>query len=89
MSNRISIIFLPSFLREVRKMSLELQGEIAEKIKLFEDRENHERLRVHKLNGALKNKYGFSVTYAHRIVFLWEDAHTAVFLAIGDHDVYR
>lgn len=84
----IDIIFLPSFLREVRKMLEELQDAIAEKITLFKDKNNHERLRVHKLKGALKNKYSFSVTYKHRIVFLWEDEHTAVFLAVGDHEVY-
>jgi plasmid maintenance system killer protein len=85
----IDIIFMPSFLREARKLSEALQDEVTEKIILFRDRGNHERLRVHKLTGILKNKYSFSVNYAHRIVFLWEDKNTAVFLAIGDHDVYR
>ncbi|MFT5036615.1 MAG: plasmid maintenance system killer protein [Candidatus Azotimanducaceae bacterium] len=85
----IKVIYMPSFIRELQKLESDVQTETAQKVKLFEDSDNHKQLRVHKLKGRLKNKYSFSVTYSHRIVFLWEDKKTAVFLSIGDHDVYK
>lgn len=85
---KIIIAYKPSFLRDFKKLDRRIQEEAKEKIVLFARRENHEKLRVHKLKGVLKNCQSFSVTYAHRVVFYWEDKNTAVFLAIGDHAVY-
>lgn len=66
-----------------------LQEEIKAKIIQFQDRISHEQLKVHKLRGSLGDYYNFSVTYKHRIVFVWEDTNTAVLLSVGDHDVYK
>ncbi len=86
--NNVHIIYTPTFLRALAKLPRPIQEEVYEKVELFKLRENHERLRVHKLKGSFKNKYSFSITYSHRVIFLFEDKNTAVFLAIGDHAVY-
>jgi plasmid maintenance system killer protein len=86
---QIKLIYLPAFLRKVKKCEQLLQEEIKAKIILFQNRTNHEQLKVHKLKGNLGEYYSFSVTYKHRVVFIWEDTNTAVLLSIGDHDVYK
>ncbi len=83
------IRYKPTFVRAYKKMSPELKQEVKEKIILFADPSNHERLRVHKLKGKLKGFYSFSVTHAHRVVFQYEKPDVAVLIAIGDHDVYQ
>ena len=81
--------YKPSFVREFKKLPTDPQDEALEKIELFKDVKNHKKLKVHKLKGRLGKFYSFSVTYSHRIVFCYETKTEVVFLAIGDHDVYR
>jgi mRNA-degrading endonuclease YafQ of YafQ-DinJ toxin-antitoxin module len=81
--------FKPSFVREFKKLPIELQEEAFERIEKFKDTNNHQSLKVHKLKGRLKDFYSFSVTYSHRVVFMYEDKNTVVFLAIGDHSIYK
>ena len=83
------IRYKPSFVREFKKLPVELQEEALERIDLFKDVENHKRLKVHKLKGRLTDLYSFSVTYSHRVVFSYESKDVAVFLAVGNHDIYK
>lgn len=83
------IRYKPSFVREFKKLPVELQEEALERIDLFKDVENHQKLKVHKLKGRLKDFHSFSVTYSHRIVFSFDSKTEVVFLAIGSHDIYR
>ena len=85
----MTISYKPSFVREFKKLPTELQEEALDKIELFKNVENHKKLKVHKLQGKLRNFYSFSVTYSHRIVFSYESKEEIVFLAIGDHSVYK
>ncbi len=86
----MKIIYEPMFLRRIRAFPASVQNEIFEKVSLFEERKNHQALRVHKLKGRLKGCYSFSVTSSIRIVFCYgdekpKDVHL---LTVGDHDVY-
>lgn len=85
----MDIHYKPSFLRDFKKLPTQAQVDAKDKIALFHDVKNHEHLLVHKLRGKLKDCYSFSVTYSHRIVFEYENKNTIIFLAIGDHDVYK
>ena len=85
----MDIRYKPSFVREFKKLPKAVQDEALQKIALFRDATNHEQLKVHKLKGKLKDFYSFSVTYLHRIVFMYEKKDVVVFLAVGDHDIYR
>lgn len=85
----LRVYLKPSFVRQFDALPPELQEEAVEKIELFEDPKQHRSLRVHKLKGALAEKYSFSVNFRYRILFEYESKKVVVLLAIGDHDVYR
>jgi len=83
------IRYKPSFVRDFKKLPVELQEEVFEKIEAFKNSSTHKKLKVHKLKGKLRSFYSFSVNYSHRIVFMYEDKHATTFITIGDHDIYR
>ncbi len=85
----IRIGYAPSFLRQVKTLSGELQAEAVEKIAVFVDEKSHKTLKVHKLKGRLVGRHSFSINYRYRIVFKYIAKKEAILLAIGDHDVYR
>ncbi len=85
----VEIVYAPKFVRAYKKFVPGLKKEIKAAIELFADRANHERLRVHKLSGRMEGRYGFSVNYQTRIVFQWDPDGRAVFLIVGDHDIYE
>ncbi|MCA9362319.1 type II toxin-antitoxin system RelE/ParE family toxin [Candidatus Kaiserbacteria bacterium] len=84
----MEIAFAPQFLKQYHKLEPALREEVAEKVELFADANNHQQLKVHKLKGRLKNRYSFSVNYQTRIVFVYESKQSAILLAVGDHSVY-
>jgi len=83
------IRYKPSFVRDFKRLPSAVQEEAFDKIELFKDTNNHEKLKVHKLKGRLRDFYSFSVTYSHRIVFGYEAKNEVVCIAIGDHDIYK
>lgn len=86
----IHIEYSSYFVRKFKKLELPLQSDILEKIELFRDTANHRRLEVHKLKGAFKGQWAFSVNYSDRIVFHFSsDKKTAYPLDVGDHGVYE
>ena len=84
----LNLIYAPNFLRQYKKLESDLQEEVLQKIKIFENEENHLSLKVHKLHGCLSDKYGFSVNYKIRIVFQYLSKKEVALLAVGDHEVY-
>lgn len=85
------VSYTAAFIRMLAKLSPALREEALEKIELFREEKNHETLKVHKLSGALKGRYSFSVNYKTRIVFNFTKTSPkeARLDAIGDHDIYR
>ena len=81
--------YQPTFVRKLKKLPVTVIAEALEKITQFHDPANHEQLRVHKLQGALKNKYSFSITYSHRIIFEYIEANSVMLITIGDHSEYE
>ena len=81
--------FAPSFIRAYKKLPLALRQEVKERIALFESDHDHSFLKTHKLKGPLEGRMSFSVNYRYRIVFVFTSPEEAVFLAVGDHDVYK
>ena len=84
----VKVCFKPTFVKQYARLEPTLKDEVKEKIKLFQNIRNHRYLRVHKLKGKLRGRYGFSVNYRYRIIFAWLSKTEAVLLGIGDHDVY-
>ncbi|MDO8604082.1 MAG: hypothetical protein Q7K40_01615 [bacterium] len=85
----MKVAYTPRFLRLFKKLPVGLQDDVIEKIDLFKDVNNHQRLEVHKLKGRLKKFYGFSVDYKNRIVFEYMSENEVALLAVGDHKVYQ
>ena len=86
----MKVLYKPSFVRQFQKLERDLQDETLQRIEEFKNRGNHRKLKVHRLKGMLSSVHSFSINYRYRIVFSFNTSRTvAVFLAIGDHDVYR
>ncbi len=86
----IALEYSSDFIRRYKKLVPALQTEVLERIEEFRDVRNHEKLKVHKLRGAMKGLLAFSVNYNDRIVFEWsKDKKTAYMLAVGDHRIYE
>lgn len=85
----MEVIYKPIFIRQFNKLGKDLQEEVLEKVELFKDVSTHQVLKVHKLNGKLKNYYSFSVNYRYRIIFEFKTKNIVHILSIGDHDIYK
>ena len=86
----IKIEYSSYFVRKFKKLEPGAQEEIIEKIGLFQNTQNHIKLKVHKLGGAMKGQWAFSVTFRDRIVFHFNtDKKTAYLLDVGSHDIYE
>jgi len=85
----LEIFYKPNFVRSYKKLSIDLQEEVRQKIRLFSSKPDHVFLKTHKLKGKLKGLYSFSVNYQYRIVFTYKSKKEASLLAIGDHDIYK
>jgi mRNA-degrading endonuclease YafQ of YafQ-DinJ toxin-antitoxin module len=85
----LSVIYAPAFVKQFKKVEVSLQEEVLEKIKLFQDGNNHQSLKMHKLHGEFKACYSFSVNYKIRIVFEYLSKNEVALLALGDHDLYK
>ena len=86
----IDVLYTQPFIRQFNSLEKDLRDEIYEKIKSFKNKDNHNKLKVHKLKGRLKSQYSFSVNYKIRIVFEYTASKKEVaLLSIGDHDVYK
>lgn len=73
-----------------KELPSSLQEEVRDKILLFRNRENHQKLKVHKLHADMKKCFTFSVNYKIRIVFEYENKSAANLLYVGSHDeVYK
>lgn len=84
----MKVAYLPSFVRQYKKLSPSLRQEVLQKIKVFEADHTDSQLKTHKLHGNLKDFWSFSINYRYRIIFeITEDE--ANFLEIGDHDLYK
>jgi len=81
----ISARYTPTFVRMYLGLDQNLKEEIRESIELFRIRDNHTKLKVHKLKG-IENAYSFSVNYKIRIIFEYENKQTVNLIYIGFHD---
>ena len=85
----LDLIYAPAFVRQFKKLPVDLQEEALEKIELFKNTSNHQSLKVHKLHGVFNDTYSFSVNYRFRIIFSYGTKDEIYILSIGDHEVYK
>ncbi len=84
----MQVSYTKRFFKRFNKYEEGFQKEVLKKIEEFKDRENHKRLKVHKLHGNFSTFYSFSVNYKTRIVFEYLSKTEVVLLTIGDHGIY-
>ena len=84
----MKIAYHALFLRQLKKLPKDLQEEVFQKVLLFGKDIKHPSLKVHKLQGHLKDLFSFSVNYSYRIVFK-KIKDEAVLLEVGTHDIYK
>ncbi len=83
------ISYSSKFLRNLRKLPPEVKNVIDLRLNIFKSNCFDSRLKTHKLIGAWKNYWAFSVTYSYRIVFEFTNPGDVGFVDVGNHDVYR
>ncbi len=88
MSDVISFHVTSLFEREAKKLEPEVRELLGKKLELFSNRKNHRTLKVHKLHGALKDKYGIWITRSVRVMFSWADSQSVTLVRVGNHDIY-
>jgi len=76
-------------LGKLRKTNSKLFKKIDEALAVFRNNPRHASLRLHKLGGALHDRWSLSVGMNYRLIFVWHDDEV-YFVDMGTHDeVYR
>lgn len=85
--------FSPSVQKEITKIAKldrKLSDRIEKQIALFEENPKHPSLRIHKLSGSTENMRSISITMSIRMVYVFLEDNTALFVKIGTHEqVYK
>jgi len=86
---RISNIYYhPQFRKSFSDLQENLQDIAKAKIILFKSNPFDPSFKTHKLHGKLKNQWSFTVKGQYRVVFIFKKMD-AIFLDIGNHDIYK
>ncbi len=77
------------FEKEFSRLPRRIQKLAYKKDGLFRTDAFHPSLETHKLGGALKDDWAYSVNKHYRVHFYFVDDHTVVYVNIGTHEVYK
>lgn len=84
----MTIFYHPRFRRSFAALPKVLQMKTERRTSIFRKNPHDPRLDSHKLHGKLQNFWSFSIDNKYRILFEFDNVD-AIFLDIGDHDLYR
>ena len=84
----MEVLFTARFLRSYNKLPRDVQSDVEQAVELFKDRGNHDRLKLYKLRGKMKQHYAFSANYSYRIV-VKISGKVVTYMDVGDHSVYE
>ena len=85
----MEIEYSSHFRKVYQNLTLKTQKKAEKKEAIFRKSPFDPRLKTHKLRGKLKEFYSLAIDQKYRIVFKLVNRFKAVFLDIGDHDIYR
>lgn len=77
------------FRKSFSRLPKQIQKIARKKDKMFRGDAFHPLLKTHKLRGELKDDWAYSVNHEYRVHFYFVDDHTAVYLDIGTHEIYK
>lgn len=83
------ILYLAKFTKEFRKLPKPVQELAEKKLEIFRADPFNQRLRTHKLGGALEGFYAFSINHTYRVIFDFADTDIIRFYKVGTHDIYE
>lgn len=77
------------FNRQYKKLPALIKAKAKERENLFREDPFHPILNTHKLHGKDKEFWAFFIDYRHRIKFVFLEKDAALFMEIGDHNIYK
>jgi plasmid maintenance system killer protein len=84
-----NIEYSTNFVKQLKALPGQLISMAINKEKIFRANPLHPSLRLHQLNGKLKNLWSLSVNNSYRIIFKRQTTGDIIFISIGRHDVYK
>ena len=84
----MEVHYTSRFSREAKKVPWHLCKTVEDRVALFKINPFDSRLKTHKLTGALREFWSFSIDYRYRIMFEFLDSGKSIFHSIGDHSIY-
>jgi plasmid maintenance system killer protein len=84
-----NIFYSPSFLKEAKKLSVEMLDIFSKKEKIFRLNPLHPSLRLHQLHGELDFLWSISLNKNYRAIFKRQKNGDILFVSIGKHDIYK
>jgi mRNA-degrading endonuclease YafQ of YafQ-DinJ toxin-antitoxin module len=79
----MKVIYSSHFLKEYRKLSVEIKNIAEKKEKILKNNPFDSRLKTHKLTGNLKDFWSFSIDFKNRIIFEFIDKILFGFILLG------
>ncbi len=84
----MEIYYSSKFEKEYLRLSTLVKMMAEKKEKIFRENPFHPSLETHKLKGALKDFWAFSINRKYRIIFEFTKSDIAWFHSVGDHSIY-
>lgn len=84
----MEVLYTSRFGREAKRVPRHLRSAVESRVEIFKNNPFDPRLKTHKLTGALKEFWSFSIDYHYRIMFEFIESNKALFHSIGDHSIY-
>jgi len=83
----MEFVFTARFVKTLKKLPNLIVNDVHYVIEEFKDKDNHKRLKLHKLQGVMKKYHAFSANYHYRIIIKIE-VEEITFIDVGDHSIY-
>ncbi len=77
------------FEKSFRKLPGRIQNLAIRKDTWFRRDVFDQRLRTHKLKGALEGYYAYSVNFQYRVLFRFINVHEVIYYDVGTHEIYK
>jgi len=56
---------------------------------IFQEKPFDARLRIHQLHGQKRTAWAYSIDHSYRIIFVFINKDTVLYLDIGTHEIYK
>jgi len=86
----IQILYHPKFIKEFKKLPLNIKEKLISLEILLKENEFHPSLHTKKLSGKLKHMYSFRITREYRVIFNYTSFDEVMFLSVRHRkDIYK